>query len=60
MAGRKSPPLSVFLDEKESLSATRPGRGGSHGPQSEFLVELRNEESSDYKRNALKMVACQR
>lgn len=39
----KSGPYLYFDEKGKLIRDPRPGRGGSHGPQSEFLVELRNE-----------------
>jgi type 1 glutamine amidotransferase len=38
----KSGPYLYFNNAGKLVRDPRPGRGGSHGPQSEFLVEIRN------------------
>lgn len=39
----KSGPYLYFDDKGKLIRDPRPGRGGSHGPQHEFVVEVRNK-----------------
>lgn len=39
----KSGPYVYFNDEGELVRDTSPGRGGSHGPQHEFQITIRNQ-----------------
>lgn len=39
----KSGPYLYFNDQGKLIRDPRPGRGGSHGPQHEFVVEVRNK-----------------
>lgn len=39
----KSGPYLYFDDQGKLIRDPRPGRGGSHGPQHEFVVEVRNK-----------------
>ena len=39
----KSGPYLYFNDKGKLIRDPRPGRGGSHGPQHEFVVEVRNK-----------------
>ena len=45
MGGRsdQSGPYLYFDERGKLVRDPRPGRGGSHGPQHEFVVEIRNK-----------------
>ena len=42
----KSGPYLYFNDSGKLVRDPRPGRGGSHGPQSEFIVQVRDFKHS--------------